>query len=185
MGHVMVAALRQGIVAGAMVCLRTLSSSQSIPPAPDVESANPQSVQRAAVQYAQVIGYLRRAGLHEFVDGDVVSHGVGNSFHVTFRFAVDDKSKTRILSILENTRLFYDGPLGPGHVKDVGAVTRADALDFRSVPGVLGPRSLEVMINRRSFWGYADIDRFNLYGGLAPAFAHVFFELVPHWLTNP
>jgi len=39
------------------------------------------------------------------------------------------------------------------------------------------------MINRTSFLGYADVDRYNLYGGLEPAFAHVFFELLPHWLT--
>jgi len=60
---------------------------------------------------------------------------------------------------------------------------RVDAAEFRSVRRELGPRSLEVMINRTSFLGYADVDRYNLYGGLEPAFAHVFFELLPHWLT--
>ena len=82
--------------------------------------------------------------------------------------------------ILRDARMFDVGPLGPGHVKEVGAATRSDALDFRSVGGAFGPGSLEVMINRVSLQGYADIDHFNLYGGLAPAFAHVFFELLPH-----
>ena len=76
------------------------------------------------------------------------------------------------------------GPLGQGHVKEVGGTVRSDALDFRSANGALGPRSLEVMINRVSFSGYADIDRYNLYGGLAPALAHVFLELMPHWLAG-
>jgi hypothetical protein len=140
-------------------------------------------------ELSRVGAYLGRAGLLPFVDGDLVPHGSGSSFHVTFRFAADDQSKARILAILRNTRVFDAGPLGPGHVKDVGASVRSDAWDFRSHNGALGRRSLEVMINRKSFWGYADVDRFDLYGGAAPAFAHVFFELLPHktigWFRNP
>ena len=99
----------------------------------------------------------------------------GNSFHITFRFATDQESKARILAILGNRRTFDSGPLGQGHLKDVGCTARSDASDFRSVRGELGPMSLEVMINRTSFLGYADLDKYNLYGGLAPAFADVFF----------
>jgi hypothetical protein len=147
------------------------------------EPASRSSLQLDA-KYTEVLSYLDRAGLMEFVRGAVAPHGAGNSFHITFRFATDQESKARILAILGNRRTFDSGPLGQGHLKDVGCTARSDAADFRSVRGELGPMSLEVMINRTSFLGYADLDRYNLYGGLAPAFAHVFFELLPHWLAG-
>ena len=136
--------------------------------------------ERGSTQYESVMAYLERADLLRFVQGGMTPHGSGSSFYVTFRFVTDDQSKADVLAILRNTNMFDRGPLGPGHVKDVGASHRADVYDFRSVNGALGPRSLEVMINHKSFWGYADVDRYNLYGGLAPATAHIFIELLPH-----
>ena len=38
--------------------------------------------------------------------------------------------------------------------------------------------------NRINFRGYADIDRYDLYGGLAPASAHIFLELLPHMIRR-
>jgi hypothetical protein len=152
---------------------------------PSREPSRSFSTRQADAQYALVLDYLKYAGLFPFVDGTLTPHGAGRSFHVTFRFSADEHSKTRILSILHDDRTFHLGPLGQGHIGAVGGRTRTDVFDFRSANGTLGPRSLEVMINRESLWGYADIDRYDLYGGLAPAFAHVFFEMLPHWIAGP
>jgi hypothetical protein len=130
-------------------------------------------------QYERVLAYLGKADLLRFVAGAVVPHGRKASFHVTFKFATDDQSQAGILTILRNRTIFNIGQMGSAHAKDVGAAVRADAYDFRSFNGVLGPESLELMINAKSFWGYADIDRYDLYGGFAPASAHIILEFLP------
>jgi hypothetical protein len=130
-------------------------------------------------QYAQVVAYLGHAGLIRFVNGSITPHGSGGSFHVTFTLASDDQSKAEILTILRNTKTFNIGRFGSRHAKDVDAAVRTDAFDFRSRNGVLGPRSLEVMINHKTLWGYADIDRYDMYGGMASACAHIVLEFLP------
>jgi RHS repeat-associated protein len=135
---------------------------------------------RNPTQYEQVIAKLDASGLLRYVAGPITPHGSGSSFHVTFQFAKDQESREAVMAILQNPKLFDSGPFGRGHMKDVGATKSEDALDFRSNKGVPGPGSLEVMINKRNSRGYADRDRFNLYGGLAPGSAHVFGELVPN-----
>jgi hypothetical protein len=35
------------------------------------------------------------------------------------------------------------------------------------------------MINYKTWLGYADIDRYDLYGGVAPALAHIVREFLP------
>ena len=87
------------------------------------------------------------------------------------------------MAILQNTKIFNSGWFGRGHMKAVGATSGREFADFRSTNGVFG-RSLEVAINTRTFAGYADIDRYNLYGGLAPASAHIFLELLPHMIRR-
>ena len=135
--------------------------------------------QQERTQYERVLAYLGKADLLRFVNGVIAPHGSGASFHVTFTFVNDDQSKTDTLAILRNTKIFNIGPLGSAHAKDVGATVRADAYDFRSRNDVLGPRSLEVMINYKNLWGYADIDRYDLYGGFVPASAHIILEFLP------
>ena len=137
-----------------------------------------------ASQYQLVIAALAAADLLQFVNGAITADGSGSSFHVTFNFLNDRASRDAIMAILQNTKIFNSGPFGRGHMVEVGATKSRDALDFRSVNGVLGPRSLEVMLNRINFRGYADIDRYDLYGGLAPASAHIFLELLPHMIRR-
>jgi hypothetical protein len=130
-------------------------------------------------QYQQIVTYLANAGLRRLVKGGLAPHGQGGSLHVTFEFFSDDQSKTDLSAILLDTRIFSLGRFGSRHAKEVGAAVRADADDFRSRMGKLGPRSLELMINWKTSRAYADIDRFDMYGGLAPATAHVFLEFLP------
>jgi hypothetical protein len=130
-------------------------------------------------EYERVIAYLAKADLLRLVDGAITPHGSGASFGVTFAFASDDKSRTDILAILQDTAIFDIGGMGSRHAKSVGATVRADAYDFRSRNGVLGRESLEVMINHKTLRGYADIDRYDLYGGIVPASAHILIEFLP------
>jgi hypothetical protein len=65
-------------------------------------------------------------------------------------------------------------------MKDVGATSHKVFADFRSRNGALGPRSLEVAINRVTMQAYADVDRYDFYGGLWPASLHIFLEYLPH-----
>jgi hypothetical protein len=132
----------------------------------------------------QVITYLEAAGLLKHVEGLVSPSGPGSPFHVTFRFAADETSKAAVMAILQNGKLFNKGPLGSAHVQTVGATSRTDVYDFRSRNGVLGPRSLEVMIHARTFHAYADLDLFSLYGGPVPALAHIFLEFLPNKLLR-
>ncbi len=134
-------------------------------------------------QYQLVISYLWAADLLRFVNGLIEEHGSGSSFHVTFQFLADPESKAAIMAILQNTKIFDSGPFGLEHMKDVGATNHKDFADFRSVNGVFGkgyPRSLEVAINTRKFQAYADIDRYNFYGGLWYSSLHLFVEYFPH-----
>jgi hypothetical protein len=158
-------------------CLTTTASAYARP-------GEVSTSRRREVQYERVMTYLRRAGLLQFVDRTITSHGSGASFHVTFPFRDDEASRAEVLAILRNTKVFEEGPLGDGHVKAVRASERSEAADFRSFNGALGYWSLEVMINRKTFLGYADIDRFDIYGGLAPAAGHVFLELFPHKIID-
>ena len=130
------------------------------------------------------MAYLGKAGLLPFVTGTIAPHGNGRSFHVTFKFASDDQSQAGVLAVLRNTKLFNIGQLGSRHAKEVGAAVRADAYDFRSQNGVLGPQWLEVMVNHKNLWGYADIDRYDLYGGFRPASAHIVLEFLPDKLMR-
>jgi hypothetical protein len=136
-----------------------------------------------ATQYEVVIAYLAVADLLRFVDGKITAHGSGSSFGVTFNFLNDQESRDAVMAILHNTKIFNSGPFGLGHMKDVGATSHGEFADFRSVNGVFGkeyPRSLEVAINTRKFAAYADTDRYDFYGGLAPATAHLFLEFFPN-----
>jgi hypothetical protein len=152
----------------------------SLDPAVGPEITQSQNVtQQERTQYERVLAYLRKADLLPFVQGAVASHGRGASFHVTFTFVSDDKSKADILAILRNTKIFNIGRFGSAHATEVGATVRADAYDFRSRNGVLGPQSLEVMINHTNFLGYADLDRYDMYGGVGGACAHVLLEFLP------
>jgi hypothetical protein len=148
------------------------ATAPASPAAPDVTL-------RERGQYQQVTTYLENAGLRRLVKGAITPHGEGGAFHVTFEFLSDDQSKTDLLAILRNIRTFSPGPFGSRHANEVRAAVRSDAYDFRSRGGVFGPGSLEVMVNEKTSRGYADIDRFDMYGGLAPATAHVFLEFLP------
>lgn len=93
-------------------------------------------------------------------------------------------SRDAVMAILGDKKKFYPGSFGRGHMKAVGATKSKDAFDFRSNRGVVGRGSLEVMINSTNSRGYADVDRFNFYGGLAPATAHIFGELAVNKLRR-
>ena len=162
-------------------CLVAAVAVQSLNPGlaagQDITTTSAAREERA--QYDRVVTYLGHAGLIRFVNGSITPHGSGGSFHVTFTLDSDDQSRAEILTILRNTKTFNIGRFGSRHAKEVDATVRADAYDFRSRNGVLGPRSLEVMINHKTLWGYADIDRYDMYGGMASACAHVVLEFLP------
>jgi RHS repeat-associated protein len=135
-------------------------------------------------QYQQVIAYMAKADLLQFVDGEIVAYGSGSSFHVTFEFLKDGESRVSLKKILQDTKIFDKGSFGLGHKKDVGAISGKEFADYRSINGVLGRRSLEVAINTRTLSGYADTDRYSFYHGLAPATAHLFLEFFPSMIRK-
>lgn len=69
---------------------------------------------------------------------------------------------------------------GIEHINDVGATSLGDVTDYRSINGVLGKRSLQVVINNQSLRAYADTDRFNVYDFPLGSFGHILGESMPH-----
>src|SRR3954451_3495231 len=89
---------------------------------------------------------------------------------ILFRFA--DPRHAR--GILENRRLFRQGPLGVLHSKQVGGLET----EFRS--NRKGPEfSLHIVVGRGGLI-FADLDRFNPYQDLASLVLHGTLELFPH-----
>lgn len=59
--------------------------------------------------------------------------------------------------------------------KDVGN----DLIDFRSIKGVFGKGSLQIVFDKKTGAFWSDVDRFNPYQGLYYQVCHVFLECIP------
>ena len=135
-----------------------------------LQNPTPQEVTRA---------YLTAAGLMQYiVAGTMRDRGTG----LTFRF--DKQFQKEIFAILNNTAIFLSGVFGWLHKKDVGATRLRDILDYRSITGTLGERSLQVVVHRTTLRGYADTDRFNPYQDVRGFLGHTFLELIPNRLRR-
>lgn len=112
------------------------------------------------------------------LSGKMQDRGTG----LTFNFA--PQHRYAIFTILDNTAIFLSGAFGVLHKKDVGATSLRDVLDYRSITGTLGSRSLQLVVNRKDLSGYADTDRFNPYQDVGGFLGHIFLELIPNRLRR-
>jgi hypothetical protein len=156
-----------GIFRGTVQVVTTQGGATSMQ---TLRNPTPQDVTRA---------YLTAAGLMQYiVAGSMRDRGTGLTFAFYAQF------EDAVFKILNNTAIFLSGAFGVFHKKDVGATSLRELIDYRSITGTLGSRSLQVVVNRTTLSGYADTDRFNPYQDVRGFLGHIFLELIPNRLRR-
>lgn len=113
-----------------------------------------QAVFEPARLRAQLFAALEKSGLLDILGQPAEDHGA------SLIFAVPDTNLKDVLRVLGNKSVFKSGSLYGLHAGQVGC---PPCTDYRSITGVLGPRSLQVVMNTTTGRMYADTDQFNPY----------------------
>jgi len=121
--------------------------------------------------------YLKAAGLWEHIDPTSIKPQGDNGLE--FRFKNDKDSRKAVAAILGNDKEFLSGRLGHLHGEQVGG---EPWIDYRSIRGVFGRLSLQVVLNTDTFWAYADVDRWNPYQGVFDFMMHALTEVLPYFV---
>jgi hypothetical protein len=110
------------------------------------------------------------AGLGEYLEGGIAALD-GNCLTGRVKLEVIDK--------LRADERFLSGILHGAH-KEVGK----DRVEFRSIHGTLGERSLQVVISKETTNFYADLDKHNPYNDAYRFLAHAFAQVIPNWFKK-
>lgn len=82
------------------------------------------------------------------------------------------------------TRLRHDTRFKNGDFYGLHRDVGENLQDYRSHTGVLGPGSVQIVIDTTTLAVYADTDKFSPYSDLVGIFGHVFGELLPNWFRK-